>query len=222
MKFVDFRKAAGFFMASCIFALILSLGSGDYGLGQAGQILTFRDIRYDSIAGVNPNLLSLDIYTSSRTGSRPVMIYVHGGGWSQGDKGSVGVKETFFVETGFVFVSINYRLAPAAEFPAHAVDVASAIAWVSENISAYGGDSEKILLFGHSAGAHLVALVATDGRYLEANRKDLSLIKAVVPLDTQAYDLNLLAEMNGGFLGAAYTQVFGTDREKWKAASPAT
>ena len=113
----------------------------------------------------------LDIYRpdgSSLTDSRPVVVYVHGGGWRIGDKDNqLADKVNLFTGAGYVFVSINYRLSPTnnnydpgrIRFPDHPDDVGEAIGWIDRNIGAYGGDSERLLLIGHSAGAHLMSLV---------------------------------------------------------------
>ena len=179
------------------------------------------NIPYKNVAGVNPNLLSLDIYRAKDRSGLPVMIYVHGGAWSMGDKVAVGVKDRFFVQMGFVFVSINYRLSPEVQFPTHAEDVASAIAWVKNNIAQYGGDPARIFLMGHSAGAQLVALVSTDERYLQAEGLELSDLKAVIPLDTQAYNLQAVIEDSQAEF-QLYTSIFGTDPAGWEQASPDT
>jgi acetyl esterase/lipase len=177
------------------------------------------DVPYKSLPGLNPKFLSLDIYGPEDGTTRPVMIFVHGGAWSLGDKSQVDLKPDFFVRSGFIFVSVNYRLSPAYPFPAQAEDVASAVVWVYSNIEKYGGDPAKIFMMGHSAGAHLVALVATDAHYLQVEGSDLSVLKAVIPLDTQAYDLT---EVIGDSPQEAkiYTGVFGTDPSGWRSASP--
>ena len=155
-----------------------------------GDFQKASNITYAHIAGVDPNLLSLDVYYTDPTGAkRPVMIYVHGGGWIGGDKAHVGAKPEFFTQAGYVFVSVNYRLSPQAKFPAHVQDVASAILWAMKTIAQYGGDPNQIYLMGHSAGGQLVTLVATDEQYLKADGAGLSLIKGVISLDTAAYDI---------------------------------
>lgn len=184
----------------------------------------YRNLRYAPVpAGVDPNLLSLDVYLpDGAPGSWPIMIYVHGGGWSAGDKNNVGLKAQSFNEHGYVFVSINYRLSPAAQFPTHAQDVAAAIAYVRRSAASVGADPAQISLIGHSAGAHLVALVASDARYLQAQGMHPRGLRSVIALDTQAYDLNLLRELNGGNLPAIYTSVFGSSSEQLVFASPQT
>ena len=89
------------------------------------------------------------------------MVYVHGGGWKRGDKSRVGEKVEFFTGRGWVFVSVNYRLLPEGAHPANVNDVARALAWVHDHATDYGGDPDRLFLMGHSAGAHLAALVAT-------------------------------------------------------------
>jgi acetyl esterase/lipase len=147
----------------------------------------------------------------------PVMIYVHGGGWRKGDKARVGNKPEFFNSKGWVFVSINYRLIPQVAFPENVGDVACAIDWVYRNIYRYGGDPDRIFIMGHSAGAHLVSLVATDPIYLEECGRGLKDIKGVISLDTQAYDL---VEMLDDWSSEIYSGAFGNDLGVHRTASP--
>lgn len=93
-----------------------------------------RDIPYVRGLGADPHALSLDIHWRARRAPQPVMVYVHGGGWQTGDKARVHAKPTFFVGRGFAFVSVNYRLTPAVDFPVHAEDVARP---VSEAVVAF-------------------------------------------------------------------------------------
>lgn len=183
---------------------------------------TQTTITYAEIEGVDPRLLSLDIYTPKGAESLPVTVYVHGGGWQKGDKSRAGGMAEAYNNEGYVFVSTNYRLAPDAAFPAWPEDVAAAVAWVHEHISEYGGNPEQLCLMGHSAGAHLVALVGTDGTYLAKQGLSLADLTAVVPLDTQAYDIPTLAQRFGGTLPPAYRVPFTGDPELWAAASPVT
>ena len=187
----------------------------------AGRVAAHLNIPYTKIEGVDPDLLSLDIYTANderREESRPVMVYVHGGGWRRGDKAAVGRKAEFFAGAGWVFVSVNYRLVPEGGHPRNAEDVAAALAWVHEHAGRHGGDSDWIFLMGHSAGCHLAAIVATDGRHLQKAGKSLDLIKGVIALDTQAYDVSNLVE--GPSSSALYVNVFGEDAKTQRDASP--
>ena len=175
------------------------------------------EIRYAKTPGVEANLQSLDIYAPKAAENAPVMIYVHGGGWRAGDKAGVGNKPSFFNSKGWVFVSTNYRLIPHVAFPENVADVAKAIDWVYRNISQYGGDPNKIFIMGHSAGAHLVSLVATDPTYLEKCGRTLKDVKGVISLDTQAYDL---LELLDGWTSDVYSKAFGKDPQLHKLASP--
>jgi arylformamidase len=160
----------------------------------------------------------LDVYSPREVSGAPVMLYVHGGGWRAGDRSRVGLKPQFFTDEGWVFLSISYRLIPGGEHPRNVEDVALAIAWTCEHVEEYGGDPEKIFIMGHSAGCHLVSLVATDQRRLEKAGRSLSDVKGVIGLDTQAYDIpNLIAGPAGS---ETYRKVFSEDPEIQRDASP--
>lgn len=180
------------------------------------------DIPYAKMEGVDANLLSLDIHAPEGANALPVVVYVHGGGWQGGNKANVEPLVEALSREGYVLVSANYRLAPVAPFPAWPEDVAAAVAWVHEHIAEYGGDPAQLCLMGHSAGAHLVALVGTDETYLAEHGLTLGDISAVVPLDTQAYDIAALAGRFGGRLPPAYRVPFTDDQQLWAAASPLT
>lgn len=148
------------------------------------------------------------------------MIYVHGGGWSAGDKKNVEEKPAAFNQAGYVFIAVNYRLLPEADIPAQAQDVAQAVAWVHANAAAYGGDPKRLYLMGHSAGAHLVSLVSTDPVYLENAGLLLDALSGVVALDTQAYDVpRLMSDRNQPVWGI-YQRAFGDEPTFWEQVSP--
>ncbi|MEM7785237.1 MAG: alpha/beta hydrolase fold domain-containing protein [Planctomycetota bacterium] len=154
---------------------------------------------------------------ADRKKPRPVMIYVHGGGWRIGDKSRVGNKAEFFCQLGWAFVSTNYRFVPQGKHPNNVQDVAACIAHVAKNAEEFGIDPKQIYLMGHSAGAHLVSLVATDHRHLEKYQQKLNIIKGVISLDTQAYDVvERVAKTSSG----VYVNVFGKDLTLQKSASP--
>ena len=144
----------------------------------------YRDIVYDKSAK-DTGSTSLDIYVNEpvEPGS-PVMVWVHGGGFRVGDKASskdlASKPEYFTNKLGYILVSINYRLLPEGEYPRNVQDVADALAWVHSNIGEFGGDPGQIFLMGHSAGAQLVAHVATDAAFLKNAGKDLSILKGVI------------------------------------------
>jgi acetyl esterase/lipase len=91
----------------------------------------------------------------------PVLVQIHGGGWTIGNKEQQGLLlMNRMAQQGWVCVSVNYRLAPRHLFPTQIVDVKRALAWVHENIKAYGGDPSYVVITGGSAGGHLAALAA--------------------------------------------------------------
>ncbi len=184
-------------------------------------LVAHLDIPYCEVPGFDPKLTSLDIYAPGKDGSHPIVIYLHGGAWREGDKSGVDLKPKAFAEAGYLFVSANYRLYPLAKFPAHVQDLAKAIAYVHDHAPSYGGDASKIHLLGSSAGAHLVSLVATDASYLEAEGLSPCALSGVVSLDTRAYDIPaLMRNLPWGGSGL-YRDVFGDDRKSWARASPA-
>src|SRR5262249_6336434 len=111
---------------------------------------------------------TLDVYTASNSGKRPVIFYIHGGGWQKGDKSGVQAKPQALVDKGFVFVSTNYRFVPNVTVKEMMTDIAKAIRWTHDHAAEFGGNGEAIVVMGHSAGAHLAALICTDDRYLKA------------------------------------------------------
>lgn len=138
---------------------------------------------------------TLDIYTPPENEkepveeARPVVFWIHGGGWQTGDKGDVGLKPQVLTKRGFVFVSANYRLLPEVSMDVLVRDVATAVGWVHRHIAEYGGDPNRVILGGHSAGAQLAALLATDERYLQEQRVPQRILKGCVAVDGDTYDI---------------------------------
>jgi acetyl esterase/lipase len=142
------------------------------------------DIRYST----GPGAQALDVFAPKGAVNRPVVLFVHGGAWVFGDKNFFGLYRgvgRFFARHGAVAVCVNYRLSPRVRHPEHVKDVARAFAWVRAHVKDYGGDPDCILLCGHSAGGHIVSLLATDESYLNDPRlklttKDRAAIKGVM------------------------------------------
>lgn len=179
-------------------------------------------IQYDTIAGVNANHLSLDIYNEGITGPAPVVIWIHGGAWAIGDKANgMEFKEALCRNQGYVLVSINYRLSTSGSgiiHPTHVQDVAKAIAWVYHHIHSYGGDPSRLAVLGHSAGAHLASLVSTNEIYLQAEGLNVDIIRGCGSFDTQAYDIPFVMAQGGGEV-TTYTNAFGSNSGNWITAS---
>lgn len=143
---------------------ILVLQSLVFVVGYSAQLKT--DIQYGEASGQK---LLLDVSVPDGAGPFPVAILVHGGGWTGGDKaadpahGGADISPWFTAldRAGFVWFSINYRLAPQHRWPACLEDVQTAIRWVKANALRFKGESSRVVLFGHSAGGHLAFLAAT-------------------------------------------------------------
>jgi len=185
-------------------------------------ISRYPDIVYAEIPGVAPSRLSLDVYAPPGLKDAPVVLFVHGGSWQRGDKLAALFKPVAFAKAGFVTVSTHYRFRPDVSLADMAGDVAKATAWVRDNIGRYGGDPDRIVLMGHSAGAHLVAVVGTNSRFLIENGVPASAIVGVVPLDTGPYDVELAMEKRQpqSRNGQMMELVFGLDPSVWSEVSP--
>ncbi|MEH7109640.1 alpha/beta hydrolase [Bacillus sp. JJ1764] len=157
---------------------------------------------------------TLDIYRANTEKKSPVIIYVHGGSWTAGDKNNVSKKPLFFTNQGFVFVSVNYRLFPEASYHQMTDDLSSAIKWIYDHADHYEIDKTRINLMGHSAGGHLVTLIGTNPKYL--NKVGLSplSVRSIIDLEGPV-DLSLLVSRD-----AKFKRVFGDNKMDWAEASP--
>ncbi|MEM6992064.1 MAG: alpha/beta hydrolase [Myxococcota bacterium] len=217
-------------------------GSGDSGAGSGDSGETSgsascpaqsrRDVEFSSLSGVDPNLTSLDVFPVPAGSPAPVVVFVHGGGWKIGDKTSHESNPEFlqfFHDEGFALASVNYRLigdpgSPNADWSAQPTDVAAGVAWLVDHADELCIDAGRIALMGHSAGAHIVALLASDATYLDEHGIGFAQLSGVVPLDVNAYDIPFAID-NGAALGAPgaavnLPSVFGDDPDEQWAASP--
>jgi acetyl esterase/lipase len=151
-----------------------------------------RDIPY--VAGGHERQV-LDVYSPPDAKKLPVVFWIHGGGWQAGDKSEVQLKPQAFVDKGFVFVSTNYRLLPDVEMATIFSDIAKSMHWVHDHVAEHGGDPQRILVMGHSAGAQLAALISIDARYLKAEGLSPAIIKGCVPVDGDTFDVPAIIEV---------------------------
>ncbi len=169
----------------------------------------------------NDPLQALD-YWPGRGTRPPLLIFVHGGGWKRGSKdyATGATKVDHYGRLGYAFASINYRLVPDATVEQQAQDVADAIAYLRGRAATLGFDPNRIVLMGHSAGAHLVALVGTDMHYFARAGLQPDAVKGIIPLDGAAYDVSRQMQEGSRFMTGTYEQTFGTDPVRQKALSP--
>lgn len=134
----------------------------------------------------------------------PVIVWFHGGSWRDGDRRLYGFAGRAFSANGFVTVVVGYRLGDAGKFPHFMEDAAAAVRWTRANITAHGGDPDRIVLAGHSAGAHIAALVALDPRWLGDMTQPGGAVKGVIglagPYDFLPFDRGSAAERYMGFV----------------------
>lgn len=108
----------------------------------------------------------IDIYPATTGGPAPVLLYLYGGSWQNGERTIYGFLGKAFAKRGFTVAIPDYHLYPDARFPDFVHDAALALKWVTDNIDRFGGDPARIHLMGHSAGAHIGALLSLDDQYL--------------------------------------------------------
>lgn len=159
-----------------------------------------------------------DVYLPANTRNAPVVFYVHGGGWANGDKTNPGVenKIAYWLPKGYAVISGNYRMLPAAMPLEQARDVARAVAAAQKHADEWKIDAKRFVLIGHSAGAHLVALLGADPKMLADAGARPAL--GVVSLDSGALDVPAL--MGLPRVPRLYRNAFGDDRNYWVATSP--
>jgi acetyl esterase/lipase len=172
-----------------------------------------RDVAY----GSDP-LQRIDVYLPSRAEAAPVVFMVHGGAWMIGDKSYSNVvanKINRWVTQGFVLVSVNYRMSPQADPVEQANDVARALAFAQTKAKGWGADPARFVLMGHSAGAHLVSLLAADPAI--AAKQGARPWLGTVALDSAAFDVQRIMEARHYRF---YDRVFKDDPAYWRSASP--
>jgi acetyl esterase/lipase len=175
-----------------------------------GDVQVLTDVTYAQPVGFRP--LRLDLYSGHVAGPRPLVVFVHGGGWTTGHKRATAHYADFpgllasLARKGFVVASVEYRLSGEKAFPGAIVDVTAAVSFLRANAVRYGIDPGRVVLWGGSAGAHIAAMAAfTDARVqgfigwygpydVDALlARQLAAVKAGVPMDAQAK-----SELTGG------------------------
>jgi len=168
----------------------------------------YREVHYAADREMNPEKQVLDLYLPKEDNwvdGRPLLIWIHGGGWIMGDKDdAMGVYGRYcrkLAEHGIAAANMSYRLSPEVKHPGHIEDIAAATAWLVERADEFGFDAKHIFVSGHSAGGHLAALLAVDARWLEAKGVDPHAVIGVIP-SSGVYDLKPMFEGRVAFGGA--------------------
>jgi len=194
------------------------------GLVDAQGVRQMLDIAYYAGPDADPIKHKLDLYLPEGKTNFSIIMFIHGGGWTTGDKrvrtdvyGDLG---RTFAKQGIGVAAIDYRLSPQFKFPAHIQDAARAFAWIHKYIKSYGGNPDRIFVMGHSAGGHLTALLATDERWLKEQGLGLKNIRGAIPIsgvyDFETLRPSRLPEDNNLLSGRSLNK----DPEKMKEASP--
>jgi len=164
-----------------------------------GARLVVRDAAF----GPDPRQ-RLDIYAPrapSRT-ARPIIVFFYGGSWNSGTKSGYAFVGRALASRGFIVAIPDYRLVPQVRYPVFLKDNAAAVRWVRTHSTDFGGDPDRVLLAGHSAGAYDAAMLALDPRWLGADRKAVrGLIGLAGPYDFLPFD------------GPVVRQTFGSARD---------
>lgn len=179
-------------------------------------VIRITDIPYAGHRNGAAKRQVLDVYLQEGLVDAPAVLYVHGGGWIRGDKERALFKPAALVPEGYLFASMNYRFRPAASLADMAQDVATAAVWLKRHARNYGGDPSKIVLMGHSAGAHLVSVVASNPSFMDAAGASIGDLSGVIAIDTAMLHVPLRMET----AGESQYRVFGRNSAAWTRFSP--
>ena len=161
---------------------------------------------------------TMDVYTVPAASPAPVIVMVHGGGWRIGDKDNPGLAEpkaAHYNAMGYVFIAIDYPLLPEADPLTQAREVAHALAFIQQHAARWHGDGRRVVLMGHSAGAHIVSLLASSPELVREAGAAPWL--GTVALDSAALDVGRI--MRGPHF-PLYDQAFGGNPDYWSKVSP--
>lgn len=214
----------GFRLALAAGALALAAGTLQAQVGSRSSELEQRSQAKQTVSYGTDTLQTLDFWsaTGGANGKAPLVLYVHGGGWKRGDKRMMdgSDKLSHWREQGYAVASMNYRLVPEATVEQQGADVAAALAVLKARAPSLGIDPARMALVGHSAGAHLVALVGTDPQYLRSAGLGFGDVVGIVPLDGAAYDVPAQLSEGPRIMHKTYAQAFGTEPARQRALSP--
>lgn len=161
----------------------------------------------------------LDVYSPKGAQGRPIIVFWYGGGWENGRKSQYRFVGAALAEAGYVAVLPDYRLYPEVKFPAFVQDGAEALAWVASHAADIGGDPKRIYVAGHSAGAHLAAMLAYDHSQLERVGLRADTVRGFIGL-SGPYALDPNTETYRSIFAAPFTKADWQPVQLAKAGAP--
>jgi acetyl esterase/lipase len=206
-----------------VLALIVTFGAPGLILAEVDARAISAGLPGKQTVAYGPSSLQKVEYWPGADAGAPLVVFVHGGGWKRGDMTMMdgSAKLSHWHALGYAVASVDYRLVPQARVEDEAADVAAAVGYLRFHAAALGFDGSRIVLSGHSAGAHLVALVGTDPRWLNGAGVNIDDVRGIVPLDGAAYDVARQLSIGAPLMQRTYLQAFGTDPARQKSLSPA-
>jgi acetyl esterase/lipase len=198
-----------------LFVLLICACDAAIAGAETFAVRVVRNLRYLERAQYADGKDTLDLYVPEGRRNAPVIVWYYGNLLMGGDKSEEESIGRRFAAAGLLTAVVNYRLSPDVSHPAHVQDAAASFAWVKGHIAEYGGDASRVYASGYSAGGYLVALLATDARYLAAHKLSPRDISGVVPVSAFYW------VERRGVAPDRDMSVWGTDRAVWIDASPA-
>jgi arylformamidase len=179
----------------------------------------FKDLSY--LSGSNTEManspkMNVFVPRNSKAKQRPVLIFVHGGNWNSGRKGTYDLLGRNFAKKGVVTIIPDYILSPNADYDGMTREIASVIQWTKENISKYNGDPNQVYITGHSAGGQLGALAVMNPRY----GIDSGTISGIILNDAAGLDMKRYLMENPPTAVDNYLTTWTKNPDNWQQASP--
>ncbi len=164
--------AALFVLSACSPLTILNATIGEDGFTVQSGLSFGPEVRH-----------GLDVYVPKpRTGLSPIVVFFYGGNWRAGERANYLFVAAALASRGYVTIVPDYRLFPDVRFPAFVEDGAKAVRWVLDHLAEFAGDPDRLYLMGHSAGAHIAAMLTLDERYLAAEGVPRNAIRGTIAL----------------------------------------
>lgn len=167
------------------FSALIITGCTQVGVGVANIPVHFSDLEIKkNISYGTKDWQKLDLYIPNKAKKEklPIIVFFHGGRWTDGSKNMYQFVGQAFAKKGYIVAIADYSKYPKVKFPTFVEDGAKAIAWTHSNIAQHGGNPDNLFISGHSSGAHIGALITADERYLKAEGKKSSIITAFAGL----------------------------------------